>query len=302
MSRISSTPRAAGRSPRTTGRSGHGKVALPLVAPAMVLTALFFFVPMALSLVWSFTKYNGLVPATWVGATNYTHLAQDPAFRAAIRNTAVYALVTMAIGPALGLGTALLLNRGVRAQGFFRSVFFLPVTLSLVVVGTMWKVLLADNGFINQCLALVGVQGPSWLNDPSTALLSVSVASVWAGFGFETVIFLAALQSVPRDLYEAAALDGAGRYRTFRAVTLPSLRPTVVFVYVVGIIGALQVYDQMYVMTRGGPLKSTTTIVYYLMERFQRFDLGTASAAAYVLVIALALLSALQLKLSRRDS
>lgn len=268
----------------------------------MILTAVFFFVPMVLSLVWSFTTYNGIAPAQWNGLGNYAHLATAPEFRTALWNTVVYALVTMGLGPAIGLGTALLLNRGVRAQGIFRSIFFLPVTLSLVVVGTMWKVLLADDGFINQCLALVGVQGPSWLNDPSTALLSVSFASVWAGFGFETVIFLAALQAVPRDLYEAAALDGAGRFRSFRAVTLPALRPTLVFVYVVGIIGALQVYDQMYVMTKGGPLKSTTTIVYYLMERFQRFDLGTASAAAYVLVAVLALLSALQLRLSRKDA
>jgi len=302
MARISSAPREVRRPSRTAGRSGQGKVALPLVAPAMILTAVFFFVPMILSLVWSFTTYNGMIPATWNGVTNYTDLASDSVFRTAIWNTAVYAVVTLAIGPALGLGTALLLNRGVRAQGVFRSIFFLPVTLSLVVVGTMWKVLLADDGFINQCLALVGVQGPSWLNDPSTSLLAVSLASVWAGFGFETVIFLAALQGVPRDLYEAAALDGAGRYRSFRAVTMPALRPTLVFVYVVGIIGSLQVYDQMYVMTRGGPLKSTTTIVYYLMERFQRFDLGTASAAAYVLVVVLALLSAVQLKLARRNS
>lgn len=275
---------------------------MPLVAPAMILTVIFFFVPMILSLVWSFTKYNGMAPARWIGGANYTYLTQDPAFHTAVWNTAIFAVVTMAIGPGLGLATALLLNRGVRAQGLFRSIFFLPVTLSLVVVGTMWKVLLADNGFINQCLALVGIHGPSWLEDPSTALLSVSLVSVWAGFGFETVIFLAALQGIPRDLYEAAALDGAGRYQSFRAVTMPALRPTLVFVYVVGIIGALQAYDQMYVMTRGGPLKSTTTIVYYLMERFQRFDLGTASAAAYVLVVVLALLSALQFRLSRRDA
>ena len=266
----------------------------------MILTVIFFFVPMVLSLVWSFTKYNGIAGPTWVGAANYTYLAQAPAFRNAVWNTVVFAAVTMVIGPALGLGAALLLNTGARAQGLFRSIFFLPVTLSLVVVGTMWKVLLAPNGLINQALAAVGINGPSWLEDPSTALLSVSFASIWAGFGFEAVIFLAALQNIPRELYEAAALDGAGRSETFRAVTLPALRPKLVFVYVVGIIGALQVYDQMFVMTRGGPLKSTTTIVYFLMDRFQRFDLGTASAAAYVLVVMLALLSAVQLRLSRR--
>jgi ABC-type sugar transport system permease subunit len=270
------------------------------VAPALILTTVFFFVPMVISLVWSFTKYNGLLPPRWVGGANYAYLATDPAFHAAVRNTLVFAVVTMAVGPALGLGSALLLNRGVRAQSFFRGVFFLPVTLSLVVVGTMWKVLLAENGFLNHCLAVFGIAGPAWLDDPSTALLSVSWASVWAGFGFETVIFLAALQVIPRDLYEAASIDGAGPLQSFRAVTLPALRPTVVFVYVVGVIGALQVFDQMYIMTRGGPLKSTTTLVYYLMERFHTFNLGAASAAAYVLVAVLAAVSALQLRYSKR--
>jgi len=268
----------------------------------MVLTTVFFFVPMVLSLYWSFNDYNGLQPPQWVGAANYTDLARDPSFRHAVKNTVVFTLVTMIIGPALGLGSALLLNRNIPVRGFFRSVFFLPVTLSLVVVGTLWKTVLAENGLFNHGLALLGISGRAWLDDPSTSLAAVSLASIWQGFGFETVIFLAALQTISQDLYEAARMDGAGRFQSFLAVTLPSLRPTMFFVYVVGVIGAFQAFDQMYVMTSGGPLESTTTVVFYLVQRFQAFDLGHASAAAYLLVVVLAVVSAVQLRLSKRLS
>jgi multiple sugar transport system permease protein len=277
-------------------------VGYPLVAPAMILTGLFFFTPMVLSLIWSFSQYNGLQPPQWVGPTNYVDLVHDPSFRQAAKNTVVFTVVTMLVGPALGLGSALLLNRRIRGRSFFRSVFFLPVTLSLVVVGTMWKILLADDGLLNHGLGILGISGRAWLDDPSTSLASVSIASIWQGFGFETVIFLAALQSIPEELYEAARIDGAGPVQSFRAVTLPSLRPTLSFVYVVGVIGALQAFDQMYVMTRGGPLDSTSTVVFYLVQRFQSFDLGHASAAAYLLVLVMAAVSAIQLRYAKRLS
>jgi multiple sugar transport system permease protein len=277
-------------------------VGYPLVAPAMILTGLFFFAPMVLSLFWSFSQYNGLQPPQWVGPTNYVDLVHDPSFRQAAKNTVVFTVVTMLVGPALGLGSALLLNRRIRGRSFFRSVFFLPVTLSLVVVGTMWKILLADDGLLNHGLGLLGIAGRAWLDDPSTSLASVSIASIWQGFGFETVIFLAALQGISEELYEAARIDGAGPVQSFRAVTLPSLRPTLSFVYVVGVIGALQAFDQMYVMTRGGPLDSTSTVVFYLVQRFQSFDLGHASAAAYLLVLVMAAVSAIQLRYAKRLS
>jgi multiple sugar transport system permease protein len=290
------TPHRRGRRRRIDG------VGYPLVAPAMILTGLFFFAPMALSLIWSFSHYNGLQPPQWVGPSNYVDLVHDPSFRHAAKNTVVFTVVTMLVGPALGLGSALLLNRRIRGRSFFRSVFFLPVTLSLVVVGTMWKILLADDGLLNHGLGLLGISGRAWLDDPSTSLASVSIASIWQGFGFETVIFLAALQSISEELYEAARIDGAGPVQSFRAVTLPSLRPTLSFVYVVGVIGALQAFDQMYVMTRGGPLDSTSTVVFYLVQRFQSFDLGHASAAAYLLVLVMAAVSAIQLRYAKRLS
>jgi multiple sugar transport system permease protein len=208
----------------------------------------------------------------------------------------------MTVGPALGLASALLLDGRLRARGLYRAAYFVPVTVSLVVVATIWKLLLNDQGAVNRALSWFGFAGHDWLADPSTSLLAVSAASIWQGFGFETVVFLAALQLIPRDLYEAAHVDGASALRTFWHVTLPGLRPTLLFVYIVGLIGAFQAFDQMYVMTQGGPISSTTTVVYYLVERFRALDLGHASAAAYLLVVVLGAASAGLLRLGRRAS
>ena len=191
----------------------------------------------------------------------------------------------------------MLLNQSVRLRALFRTTFFLPTMVSLVAVATVWKMLYQDQGMINQVLAAFGLSGTDWLNDPTTALPAVVVTSIWQGFGFETVVFLAALQSIPRNYYEAASIDGAGRWAKFRWVTLPGLRPTILFVYVIGIIGSFQTYDQIFVMTNGGPIQATRTIVFDLVDRFNRLDLGGASAVAYILVVFLAVLSYLQLRI-----
>jgi len=269
------------------------------VLPVLITTTLFFFGPMVFSLYWSFTNYNGLTAPQWVGLQNYADLLGDPLFLTACRNTLVFALVTMSIGPALGLGSALLLNRPLRGRALFRGAYFVPVTTSLIVVATIWKMLLNDQGLVNQILSVFSIPGHDWLTDPSTALFAVCAASIWQGFGFETVIFLAALQTVPRDLLEAAEVDGAGVLRRFWHISLPALRPTILFVSVVGVIGAFQVFDQVFVMTQGGPLESTTTVVYYLVNRFRALDLGHASATAYLLVVVLAVASAAQMRLGR---
>jgi ABC-type sugar transport system permease subunit len=171
---------------------------------------------------------------------------------------------------------------------------------SLVVVATIWKFMYADNGIINSVAALFGLPGTDWLNDPTTALPAVVVTAIWQGFGFETVVFLAALQAVPREHYEAATVDGAGRWASFRWITLPALRPTVVFVYVIGIIGSFQTFDQVFVMTNGGPISATRTVVFDLVDRFNKLDIGGASAVAYILLIVLAVVSYLQLRLGER--
>jgi ABC-type sugar transport system permease subunit len=157
--------------------------------------------------------------------------------------------------------SALLLNSTVR-PGFFRAAYFIPVMTSLIVVATIWKILLQDDGLINQVMGFFGLPGHAWLSDPSTALPAVVVTSIWQGFGFETVVFLAALQGIPRELYDAARVDGASYWQQVRHITLPAMRPTIMFVYIIGIIGSFQVYDQIFVMTGGAspPARSSRPV------------------------------------------
>jgi len=284
---------------RRFARSGSAYV---LVLPALAAAVAFLYVPMALSAFWSFTEFNGLLPPRWVGLANYTELLADPLFLRAVRNTVVFVVFAQGIGPILGLASALLLNNKLRLEGLFRAAYFIPVMTSLVVVATIWKMLLNSHGLINIIFRYLHLPTTSWLSNPSTAMPSVIVASVWQGLGFETVLFLAALQSIPRDYHEAALVDGANPWQRFRHVTLPGLRPTIVFVYVIGIIQSSQVFDQIFVMTQGGPIQSTNTVVYELVNRFNSLQLGKASAIAYLLAVALALLSLLQIRVfERRD-
>ena len=268
-----------------------------LVAPAVLATVVFLLVPMVVSLYWSFTEFNGIRPPVFVGLDNYRDLLGSRLFTRAFQNTTFFVVFGMAIGPALGLGSAVLLDASIRFRALFRSAFFLPTMTSLVVVATIWKLLYGSSGLVNTFIGFFGLPGRDWLSDPTTALPAVVVTSIWQGFGFETVVFLAALQGIPREYYEAATVDGAGRWAKFRYVTLPGLRPTILFVYVIGIIGSFQVFDQIFVMTFGGPLQATRTIVYDLYDRFFKLDLGGASAVAYILLVFLAILSFIQLRL-----
>jgi ABC-type sugar transport system permease subunit len=272
-----------------------------LVAPAVLVTLVFLVIPMIQSGYWSLTVYNGIKPPQFVGLQNYIDLLTDPRFLQIIANTVFFVVMGMAIGPLLGLGSAILLNQSVRLRALFRTTFFLPTMVSLVAVATVWKMLYQDQGMVNQVLAMFGLQGADWLNDPTTALPAVVVTSIWQGFGFETVVFLAALQSIPREYYDAARVDGAGPWPQFRHVTLPGLRHTIVFVYVIGIIGSFQVFDQVFVMTQGRPGIATRTMVYELVEQFQNLHLGTASAIAYILLAILAVLSYIQIRLGEGD-
>jgi ABC-type sugar transport system permease subunit len=267
------------------------------IAPAILASLVFLYIPMAFSGYWSFTKYNGFRPAEWVGLANYTGLFRDPEFIKALGNTVLFVLFGMGIGPVLGLFTALLLNQNVRFRAFFRAAYFLPVMTSLVVVATIWKILLNEHGIINQIFGVFGLPTLGWLGHTPTALPAVAVTSIWQGFGFETVVFLAALQAISREYYDAAKVDGATYWQQLRHVTLPGLRPTIMFVYIIGIIGSFQVFDQIYVMTSGGPINSTRTIVFDLYDRFNSLLLGEASAVAYVLLVILATLSFIQIRL-----
>jgi ABC-type sugar transport system permease subunit len=258
--------------------------------------------PMIVSGYWSFTDFHGLGAAKWVGLENYRNILTDDQFRHSLLNTSLLVLFGQGSGPMFGLASAILLNRSMRLRGLFRAAYFVPVMVSLVVAATIWKILLTDGGIVNQVLSFLHIPTTHWLDNPTTALPAIVVTSVWQGFGFETVIFLAALQAIPGDLYDAAFVDGANAWERFRFVTLPALRPTIIFVYVIGIIGTFQVYDQVFVMSNGtgGPIDSTRTVVFDLVERFQELKLGEASAVAYILLVILATLSFLQLRLFER--
>lgn len=266
-----------------------------LIAPAVAAAVIFLYIPIVYSGFWSFTEYSGLGTAKWVGLANYRELLGDEDFLKALWNTVLFVVMGMGIGPILGFLSALLLNRTVRFRAFFRAAYFLPVMTSLVVVASIWKILLNDQGIVNQIFAFFQLPTRQWLSNTTTALPSVVVTSIWQGFGFETVVFLAAMQAIPRDYYDAARVDGASYWQQVRHITLPSLRPTIMFVYIIGIIGSFQVFDQIFVMTGGGPINSTRTLVFDLVERFNRLDLGEASAVAYVLLAILATLSYVQI-------
>jgi len=254
-----------------------------IVAPVIAMVA-FMFIPMIVSFWWSLNDYSGIQAAKFVGLSNYIQLfTNDPIFIKTLVNTTLFVLMGMGIGPTLGLLTALLLNQKVRFQSVFRTAYYLPVMTSLVVVSTIWVMLYNRNGLLNSFVTGLGFPKVGWLSDPRISLVSVVIASIWQGFGFETVIFLAALQSIPRELYEAAMIDGADAFLRFWYITLPSLRHVILFVYIYGIIGSYQVFDQVFVMTSGGPVYSTSTIVHYLFTKFMDLRLGYASAIAYVL-------------------
>jgi multiple sugar transport system permease protein len=280
----------------TLARFRRQSIGYALIAPAVLAAVVFLFIPMVVSFYWSFTDYNGVKPPTWIGLENYETLLANPRFQRSFWNTVAFVIMGMAVGPALGLASALLLNRALFLRGVFRVSFFLPVMTSLVVVATIWKMLYNEHGLINTVLAAFSLPGHNWLSDPGTALPAIAVASIWQGFGFETVVFLAALGGIPRDYYDAAKVDGAGRWAQFRYVTLPGLRPTILFIYIIGIIGSFQVFDQVFVMTQGGPVNATRTLVFHLYDKFNSLNLGEASAVAYFLFVILASLSWIQFR------
>jgi multiple sugar transport system permease protein len=290
------------RQRKRTRRFRRVVIGYELILPAVIAAVVFLYGPMIVSGYWSFTEFHGIGAAKWVGLDNYKEILGDSQFLHSLFNTTLFVVLGQGSGPIFGLASAILLNRSMRLRGLFRAAYFLPVMVSLVVAATIWKIMLNDNGIVNEVLSFLHLPTTQWLDNPSTALPAIVVTSVWQGFGFETVIFLAALQAVSADLYDAALVDGANAWARFRYITLPALRPTIIFVYVIGIIGTFQIYDQIFVMSNGtgGPLDSTRSVVFDLVERFQQLKLGEASAVAYILLVILATLSFLQLKLFER--
>ena len=273
------------------------------LAPGLLLFAVFRLYPLLDGLRLSFTNARlGRAQYAWVGLANYTRLLDDTRFHTSLWNTAVYSLASTLPILALPLALAVILHRGVALTTLLRSAFFFPFTLSVVTVGLTWLWLLDPVvGPFNYYLRALGVPVRSWLADPATAMAAIIVTTVWWVAGYYLVIYLAGLQDIPRELYEAAALDGAGGWRAFWTITLPLLRPVLLFVFVTHVIGSFQIFGQVFILTQGGPGDATRTAVQHLYETaFQNFfAFGSASAMAWVLFAFIVGFSLLQFRLLR---
>lgn len=270
------------------------------LAVPLALFVVFMLLPIVIAAVLSLTDYAIIGDVTWVGLDNYTRIFQDAFFWIALRNTAWYTVLYVPLGLVIALGTAVLLNRSRRAVRLFRTLFYIPVVSSTVATATIWYWLLnPQKGLLNVVLGWFGIDGPAWLYDSQWAMIAIVIMSVWAGFGANMIIFLGGLQGVPGDLYEAARLDGANAWQQFRYVTLPSLTRTTFLVSTLLIIGAFQVFDQAYVLTKGGPGNSTVTMVYYIYNKgFGSLEMGYASALSFVLFMIILVFSLANARLS----
>jgi multiple sugar transport system permease protein len=271
----------------------------------VVLFLVFTAGPVLASLGMSFTDLRSTdirnpLSVEFVGVDNYLKLLSDPLFRKVTVNTLLYLVLGVPLTMGLALALAVALNRINRLKGFFRVGFYLPVVTSIVAVSVVWKFLLRDRGgLVNTVLATVGIDGPGWLDSTSLALPTLVVMAVWRNFGTLMVIFLAGLQTVPRETLEAAECDGATAWARFRYIALPALRPTLLFGAVITGIGYLQFFEEAYVMTKGGPLDSTRSITYFTYDQFGYGNYGYAAAASYLLFLAIVLLTLLQFRLLR---
>lgn len=274
------------------------------LAPALLLLGVFTLLPIGFSLGLSFFRWDMMRPQPrFLGWENFARLIGDPAFHNALGNTLRYAVATVIPSVAIALALALFLNRKLRGRAWFRSAVFAPVVTSTVAVSLVWSwIYHPQAGLLNAGLGALGVAPVRWLADPDTALWAIVGLSVWKSVGYNMVLFLAGLQQVPRELSEAARVDGAAGWRLHRDVTLPMLRPTLFFVLVVATIDAMQVFTQVDVMTQGGPARSTEMVVSYLVHRaFRTYEMGYASAIAWALFVVVVGLTAVQSRFVSRE-
>jgi multiple sugar transport system permease protein len=294
-----------------TGRlripSEANRAAWFFLAPALALIGIFFFLPVAAAMLLSLTDFDlyGIASplnTRFIGFRNYSRLLQTPDFWLALRNTFYFAFVGGPLTIAVSLGAALLLSsKLVRFKSFFRTIYFTPFVTTLVAVAIVWRYLYHTRyGFFNYALSLIGIEPIDWLGDPNWAMPAIILMAVWKSFGYNMLIFIAGLQAIPDELYDAAAIDGAGPFRRFFNITLPMLSPTLVFVTVITMIGYFQLFAEPYVMTQGGPLRSTTSVVLLMYEEgFRWWRMGYAAAVAFVLFIVILLATLVQFRLQK---
>jgi len=256
--------------------------------PTVVILVAFHVLPIFYSLAVSFYEWDLIGQPEYVGVGNYSRLFDDPMFYKSLWNTVYYAAVSVPLSILFSLIIAMLLNNPISAIGLYRTIYFIPVITSINAVAIVWNFIYhPDFGLLNKILAIFSIDPRAWLQDPTWAMPAIIFMSVWKGLGHNVIIFLAGLQNIPRHLYEAARIDGASRWQQFRHITWPLLSPTTFFIFTISVIGSFQVFSQVYMMTpRGGPLKSTMVVVYYLYRKaFEQFEFGYALAAAFVLFV-----------------
>lgn len=272
------------------------------VAPMVLGFVTLLLIPLVTAFYMSLTDWPLLGEATFTGLDNYRTILTDSEFWKVLGNTVYFAAGLVPLNIILALLLAVPLSKSLPGMGMYRTVMFIPVMTSLVVWSIVWKYMFAtDSGFINQLLQLIGIQGPAWLYNTKLAMPAVIVTSVLKNVGLNMVLFIAALQQVPVQLYEAARIDGASKTATFFRVTVPMITPTIFLTVMMTIIGSLKVFGQIYVMTQGGPAGSTKVLVYYIWEKaFKLFEFGYASALAYVLFVIILILTMIQWQMRKR--
>jgi multiple sugar transport system permease protein len=270
--------------------------------PSFIGFVIFTAGPVVAAGVISLLDWNLFSPPTWAGLRNFARLGPDPTFWSALGNTVYFTFVSVPLTIVVSLALALLLNQGVRRIAVFRSLLLLPYATITVAVAFVWIWLyIPHDGLVNAVLGLVGINGPDWLISDTWAMPALIAMSVWKSFGFGMVVFLAGLQAIPQQLYEAAKVDGSSAWQRFRNVTIPMLSPAMFFVVVTSIIGSFQVFDQAFVMTHGGPGSRTTTLVMYIYRTgFENYDQGYAAAQSLVLFAFIVVITAAQFLMQRR--
>lgn len=272
-----------------------------LLLPALVIYGVFFIFPFLFTCYLSFMQWDLISPDMQaVGWQNYQKLFADKVFWISLANTAVYVVVTVPVSMLLGLGLAVLVEGAGRYRELYRFLLFIPVVASLAVTSFVWMLLMnPTNGLLNGLLAYLGIAGPNWLNDPWWALPSLMLIGVWKALGYNMVLYIAGLKSIDKRLYEAAELDGAGRWKRFTAITLPLLSPVHFFVLIVSIIHSFQLFTTVHIMTHGAPNNATNVLVYEVwQEAFQFFDIGKASALSMVMFLLVLVVTVWQIRLS----
>ncbi|MFI6868550.1 carbohydrate ABC transporter permease [Nocardia sp. NPDC050406] len=300
-------PRAGERRPSTSALARRrARAGALFVAPNVVAVAVFLLFPLGYSLYLSFHSWDLFSPPRFIGLDNYRRLfGDDPLFYIALRNTAVFTVLTLVPTVVISLVVAALLNRKLAGIGVFRTIAFLPLVASTVAMAVVFRFIFAtEDGLANLVLGRVGISAVPWLTDPDWALVSLSVVSVWKSVPFATVILLAAMQGVPENLYEAARIDGAGPVRRFCSITLPLIRGALSFVFVITIINTVQAFDQAYALTggNGGPETGTYVLGIMLFQNaFRFYEIGYAAALAWIIFAILLLLTLIQLRLAGRS-